>query len=165
MLDTLSSTVFLTAMSVWLGGVVFFSFFTAPVIFERLPRNQAADLISVIFPRYYNLGYVCGTLMIISGFYPVWLEPTGKMAWLSWGLAFLATALSAYAGKVVMPRVRRHRQTAASSAGTAEHPRNLSAYNRSHQLSVTLNSTVLILLITQALIYGYRVRFIVTGEG
>ncbi|MCA9319450.1 MAG: DUF4149 domain-containing protein [Planctomycetes bacterium] len=164
MLETLASSVFLMAMGVWLGGVVFFSFFTAPVIFERLPRNQAADLISVIFPRYYKLGYACGFLMIVAGLYPSWREPGLGMATLSLSFALLATICSIYAGVVVLPRVRRLRQTAASSAGTSEHSANRAAYIRWHQISVTINSAVLILLITQVLIYGYRIRFVVAGD-
>ena len=145
-------------MSIWLGGVVFFSFFTAPVIFERLPRNQASDLVSVIFPRYYNLGYACGFAMLVTGAYPIYLEPSAMNPWASWILAFLATLVSLYAGKVVMPRVRRLRLTAASSAGTYEHAANREAYNRAHQLSVTLNSVVLLLLVAQTLLFGYRVQ-------
>jgi len=164
MLETLASSVFMTAMAVWLGGVVFFSFFTAPVIFERLPRHQAADLISVIFPRYYNLGYACGILMIASGIYPVTLQPEIGLPVVTFTLAILATFISFYAGRVIMPRVRKLRQTAASSAGTPDHASNRSAYNRAHQLSVTLNSIVLVLLVTQVLLYGYRVRSIVVGD-
>ena len=72
--------------------------------------------------------------------------------------SFFATCVSLYAGRVIMPRVRRLRLTAASSAGTPEHPANREAYSRAHQLSVTLNSTVLLLLLGQAFLYGYRVR-------
>lgn len=158
MAEALTSSIFLMAMGVWLGGVVFFSFFTAPVIFERLPRNQAADVISVIFPRYYNLGYSCGFAMLLAGAYPIYLRPSSVNPWTSWGLALIATAVSLYAGRVIMPRVRRYRITAESSAGTPEHAPNREKYNRAHQLSVTLNSLVLLLLLGQALLYGYRVR-------
>ena len=161
MFETVSSAVFLVAMGVWLGGVVFFQFFTAPVIFERLPRNQAADLIAVMFPRYYRLGYVCGAMMIVAGLHPIFSSGPA-MAWLSWSLACVALAASAYAGMIVMPRVGRLRQTAASSAGSPEHSANRSAYNRAHQLSLTLNAAVLVLLIAQALVYAWRVKSIVS---
>ena len=157
MSEVLSSTVFLVAMGVWLGGVVFFSFFTAPVIFERLSRDQAADLISVLFPRYYNLGYACGSLMVLAGAWPVYLNPTGNTVGVE-VLAMAALAVSLYAGRVVMPRVRRRRHEAASSAGTPGHADARDAYGRAHQLSVALNSAVLLLLVAEALLYGYRVR-------
>lgn len=158
MAETLTSSIFLMAMGVWLGGVVFFSFFTAPVIFERLPRNTAADLISVIFPRYYNLGYSCGGAMLVAGSYPIYLDTTSINAWSSWSFALIAFMVSVYAGQVVMPRVRRLRLTAASSAGSPEHGKNRDAYEGAHQWSITLNSLVLLLLIAQTLLYGYRVK-------
>lgn len=158
MAEAISSSIFLIAMGLWLGGVVFFSFFTAPVIFERLPRNQAADVISVMFPRYYNLGYTCGFAMLIAGAYPIYLRPSSANPWMSWSLALVATIVSLYAGRVIMPRVRRFRETAESSAGTPEHAPNRARYNKAHQWSVTLNSLVLLLLLGQALLYGYRVR-------
>ncbi len=158
MAETLTSSVFLMAMGVWLGGVVFFSFFTAPVIFERLPRSTAADLISVIFPRYYTLGYSCGGAMLLSGAYPIYLDSSSINVWSSWLLALIAFVVSLYAGQVVMPRVRRLRLTASSSAGSPEHTKNREAYDSAHQWSVTLNSMVLLLLIAQTLLYGYRVK-------
>ncbi len=158
MAEFLASSIFLVAMGIWLGGVVFFSFFTAPVIFERLPRNTAADLITVIFPRYYNLGYTCGAAMLIAAAYPIYLRPYSANCWASWSLALVATVISFYAGRSVMPRVRRLRLTAASSAGSPEHGDNRRAYERAHQLSMILNSLVLLLLVIQALLYGYRVR-------
>ncbi|MCB9834386.1 MAG: DUF4149 domain-containing protein [Planctomycetes bacterium] len=153
-----ANSIFLVAMGVWLGGVVFFSFFTAPVIFERLPRNTAADLISVMFPRYYNLGYFCGSAMLVAAAYPVYLDPGSANCWATWSLALIATVIAIYAGRAVMPRVRRLRLAAASSAGSPEHGENRRAYEQAHQLSMILNSGVLLLLIAQALLYGYRVR-------
>lgn len=154
---TIASSVFLMAMGIWLGGVVFFTVFTAPVIFERLPRNQAADLISVIFPRYYNLGYFCGFLMLITGAYPIYVEPS-LATWTSWGLALIGVGVSLYAGKVIMPRVKRLRLTAQSSLGTPEHAQNRDQYNRAHQLSFSLNALVLLILLAETIFYGYRVQ-------
>ncbi|MEE9391602.1 MAG: DUF4149 domain-containing protein [Planctomycetota bacterium] len=158
-MEAFSNTIFLMALGVWLGGVVFFSFFTAPVIFERLPRNQAADLISVIFPRYYNLGYLCGLTMLIAGLVPLIRDLKLGLVWTIWILALVATSVSLYAGKVVMPRVRKLRHSAASSAGTHDNVAIREAYNRAHQLSVTLNSMVLLVLVAEILLFGYRVRF------
>ena len=157
MADLLTSSIYLIAMGVWLGGVVFFSFFTAPVISERLPRQQATELISLIFPRYYNLGYVCGSGMLLAGAYPLLSEPT-LTSWTAEVIALVATGVSLYAGRVVMPRVRRLRNMATSSAGTPEHGINSDRYNRARQLSVTLNSAVLLLLLAETLLFAIRVR-------
>lgn len=159
MAATLASIVFLTTLSVWLGGVVFFSFFTAPVVFERLPRNQAADLIQVIFPRYYRLGYVCGFSMLLAGAYFLLSAERKGLVWTSWVLALVATIVSLYAGKVVMPRVRRLRLTAASSAGSPENAANRQAYEKAHQLSVLLNTAVLLLLVVIVVLFGWEADY------
>lgn len=155
----LSSSTFLIAMGIWLGGVVFFSFFTAPVIFRRLPRAQATDLISVIFPIYYRLGYVCGGVMLIAGAYPILRERNTLPGWTAELIALLATGLSLYAGKVVMPRVSKFRNTAQSAAGTPGQAEARGRYEQAHQLSLTLNLTVFLLLLVEAGLYGWRVRF------
>src|ERR1700722_14152284 len=62
-------TIYLAALGCWLGGIVFFSFFTAPAVFTVLPRPEAGQLISTIFPRYYMLGYVVGTISLVLAIY------------------------------------------------------------------------------------------------
>jgi hypothetical protein len=158
-MEALTTATFLVALGLWMGGVVFFSFFTAPVIFGRLPRDQAADLISIIFPRYYALGYSCGALMIAAALYPLSLRPGWVGTWLILILAVAATVVSFYSGQIVMPRVRRLRASAEGSLGTADHGSNLKAYNDAHQLSVGLNTFVLAVLLAEAVLFAYRVRF------
>src|SRR5258707_12327434 len=62
-------TIYLAALGCWLGGIVFFSFFTAPAVFTVLPRPAAGQLISEIFPRYYMLGYIVGTISLVLAIY------------------------------------------------------------------------------------------------
>src|SRR5580700_10817125 len=62
-------TIYLAALGCWLGGIVFFSFFTAPAVFTVLPRPEAGQLISTIFPRYYMLGYIVGTISLVLAIY------------------------------------------------------------------------------------------------
>ena len=50
----------LLALVIWIGGVVFFSFFTAPALFSALPREMAGRATAAIFPRYYMMGGICG---------------------------------------------------------------------------------------------------------
>lgn len=158
-MDALTTAVFLVALGLWLGGVVFFSFFTAPVIFGRLPRHEAADLISVIFPRYYALGHSCGILMIAAACYPIYLEPKGYSPWVILALACAATVVSLYSGQAVFPKVRRLRLAAEGSLGTSEHAGNLKAYQDAHSLSVMLNLFVLLTLLAEAVLFAWMVRF------
>src|SRR5258705_7566840 len=96
--------VYLVALGCWLGGVVFFSFFTAPAIFGSLPVEEASKAISTIFPRYYMLGYIAGTLSLVLAIY---LTSTrdAKIWWTGATLAIaIALGLTFYAGTVILPR-------------------------------------------------------------
>lgn len=59
-MTTLIQFFYLLSLVVWIGSIIFFSFFTAPAVFKTLEREQAGELIGIIFPRYYKVGYVCG---------------------------------------------------------------------------------------------------------
>jgi uncharacterized membrane protein len=58
--------VLLLSVVVWVGGLIFFTFFVAPSIFKVLPRELAGELVSNIFPKYWALGYVAGLLSLAS---------------------------------------------------------------------------------------------------
>ena len=61
--------VYLLCIVCWLGGMIFFSIITAPVIFNVLPIADAGKVVSGIFPRYYLLGYVAGIISTILAIY------------------------------------------------------------------------------------------------
>lgn len=64
MLVHLIHFIYILGLVCWVGGIVFFSFFAAPIIFSSLDREKAGEVVGVIFPRYYFLGYVCATLTL-----------------------------------------------------------------------------------------------------
>ena len=58
--------IYLLSLVCWLGSIIFFSFFVVPVVFKTLDREKAGEIVGIIFPRYYKLGYVCGALILLS---------------------------------------------------------------------------------------------------
>src|SRR3990170_7200570 len=56
----------LMSLSIWVGSVVFFSFFAAPSIFKKLPREAAGDVVGDIFPKYSAVGYACGAILLVT---------------------------------------------------------------------------------------------------
>ncbi len=61
----------LSSLVVWVGMIVFFSFFAAPAIFRVLPRETAGEVVGEIFPKYWLVGYISSvaalaTLIILS---------------------------------------------------------------------------------------------------
>ncbi len=62
-------SIYLIALACWLGGIVFFSFFTTRIVFASLPRAEAGVAIRALFPQYYMLGYVAGAVSLVLAIY------------------------------------------------------------------------------------------------
>jgi len=135
--------IYLLALVCWLGSVIFFSFFTAPVVFTVLARPDAGKVVSVIFPRYYVLGYVAGGLAFIIAIYLLVASGGPRAWWLASVLTIgLALGCTIYAGIVVRPRVDSIRSV---SEEANPDPATKAEFDHLHHLSVMLNSSVLLL--------------------
>ena len=139
---TIVLTIYLAALGCWLGGIVFFSFFTAPAVFTVLPRPEAGALISTIFPRYYMLGYIVGTISLVLAIY--FTAARGPRIW--WGFSTIVNAialgLTFYAGTVILPRADAIRTV--NEAANPD-PTVKAEFDRLHHTSVILNGAVLLL--------------------
>jgi hypothetical protein len=135
-------SIYLAALGCWFGGIIFFSFFTAPAVFTVLPRHEAGQLISVIFPRYYLLGYIAGTVSLALAIY--FTTVSASRMW--WGITTLALAIglgiTVYAGTVILPRADALRPVAEDPNPDAARK---AEFDRLHHMSVILNGTVLLL--------------------
>ncbi len=135
-------TIYLAALGCWLGGIVFFSFFTAPAVFTILPRHEAGQLISAIFPRYYLLGYIVGTISLVLAIY--FTAVRGPRVW--WGGTTVALAIALgitfYAGTVILPRADALRAVTEDPNPDAARK---AEFDKLHRTSVILNGTVLLL--------------------
>jgi Domain of unknown function (DUF4149) len=135
--------IYLLALVCWLGGVIFFSFFTAPVVFTVLERPDAGKVVSVIFPRYYILGYVAGGLALIIAIYLLAAGRGPRLWWLASVIALgIALACTVYAGTVVRPRVDAIRTV---SEEVNPDPATKAEFDNLHRLSVRLNGAVFLL--------------------
>ena len=133
---------YLVSVPCWLGGIVFFSFFTAPAVFTQLPIPEAGKVVGAIFPRYYLLGYIAGLIAFsLSAYFVVTRDARG---WWSMTAILLAIALGVtfYAGMVVRPAVVAIRSV---SEEQNPDPVRKAEFDRLHQLSVYLNGAVLLL--------------------
>lgn len=131
---------YLLAMVCWLGAVIFFSFFTAPAVFTRLPIAEAGKVISTIFPRYYLLGYVAGAIALLIAIY---MAVAARGWWLLCVVTIaLALGCTLYAGMVIRPRVDAIRSVAEEQNPD---PARKAEFDRLHHLSVVLNGAVLLL--------------------
>lgn len=135
-------SIYLAALGCWLGGIVFFSFFTAPAIFTHLPAAEAGHVISAIFPRYYMLGYVAGTASaILAVYFTAVREP--RMWWGATTLVLaIALGITFYAGTVILPRADAIRSVTEEPNPDAARK---AEFDRLHRMSVFLNGAVLLL--------------------
>jgi uncharacterized membrane protein len=132
---------YLVALIVWVGEVVFFSFVVAPSLFQVFPAGDAGRAVGAIFPTYYRIGYVCGAVLLIAG--AVLPGAAGSRLWWSVNSLLVAVMLGAtlYAGLVIQPRATALRPQIhdASAPQTVK-----DEFSRLHRLAVMLNGVVLL---------------------
>lgn len=133
---------YLIALAVWLGTIVFFSFFVAPTVFRTLSPDEAGRLVAGIFPHYYGVGYVCGVLLLVTSV-GLWRSASSSAAtWVvSTGLAAVMLVLTLYAGLVLQPRAHALREQlhgpSAESSVKVE-------FDQLHRRAVQMNAAVLV---------------------
>ena len=131
-LRSMGRFIFVTAVAVWLGTVVSFSFVILPAIHAVL-GDQASTLLNRLFPRYYVVGIICGLIALAA----VSLAPSNPalLAGDRLRLAFpvvVSLVCTVVAQRVFLPRLAERAQ---------------SPNERLHRLSVMLNTTVLAMLV------------------
>lgn len=139
---------FLLAMVCWLGGMLFFTGVTTPVVFKLLPLAEAGKLVAGLFTYYYLLGYVAGPISVALAIY--FAAAHSPRLW--WSLSALALAvalaLMVYAGAIVRPQVAAIRTVVEEQNPD---PARLAEFHRLHKLSVMLNVGAMVLNLTALL--------------
>jgi len=136
---------YLLALGVWLGAIVFFSFVGAPAVFRAFPEGEralAGRVIGGIFPGYYRLGYGCGAVLVVTS---VALWVVSRESSLTWGASALLAAImlsaSLYAGMAIQPRASELRPRLHEPEIAAEAK---DEFDRLHRLAVQLNVVSLV---------------------
>lgn len=146
---------YLIALIVWLGEIVFFSFVVAPAMFRTFPTADAGRAVGAVFPLYYRLGYVCGGALVLTSLFLL----GGSIARGWWSvnalLAAIMLAATLYAGVVVQPRAAELRL---QIHDTAAPPAVKEEFDRLHRLAVQLNGAVLLCGIVVSIITATALR-------
>ena len=132
---------YLMALIVWLGELVFFSFVVAPKLFGAFPVEEAGRAVGAIFPIYYRVGYGCGVVLLGGSL--LFLRSVDLRTWWGVNAAVVAVMLAAtlYAGLRILPRATALRP----QIHAADAPQSVKdEFSRLHRLSVQLNGVVLL---------------------
>jgi len=149
-------SLYLIALTAWVGAILFFSFGVAPIIFRVLGAESAAKFVRALFPRYYAWGVisaavampclVCGPLA-----YP---GLRGPMVGVQALMILIDLGVMIYCGHSLTPAINAARDAGPEQAGR---------FDRLHRRSVRLNGVAL--LIGLALLVGFATRRPARGEG
>lgn len=130
----------LAAISVWIGGIVFFSLAVAPSLFRTLGPHTAGRALRQIFPRYYLIGIACGVILMAVTAARGWLWHWNRLTSILLGVLAFMTGINLLARQAIVPML-----DAAREAGRKRQ------FARLHRLSLLLNTMVLLM----ALVYLY----------
>lgn len=139
--------VYLVSLALWVGSIIFFSFFIAPTVFKVLKPEDAARLQRALFPKYYLVGIACAGIGIVCVGLLLAERTFGKWPGvLSLLLLAVMGATDFWLRQSVVPHMAeiREQRAAAMTAGK-EPPAEVEAEWKSlHRLSVQLNGAVLL---------------------
>jgi hypothetical protein len=145
---------YLLALSVWLGTVVFMSLVVAPTLFLSLPVEEAGRAVSALFPIYYRVGAGSGVVLLLTAL--TLRRVTRRSPWtLVSVLAATMLTATVYAGLVVQPRAQALRL----QLHQVDVPDRVKAeFDDLHHRAVQLNGAVLVGGLAIAVITGVTLR-------
>jgi Domain of unknown function (DUF4149) len=134
---SLFDSVYLVALTAWVGSILFFSFGVAPIIFGVLGEQTGGKFVRALFPRYYLWGAIAGAIAL-----PAFVarplcyhEFRGPLVGVQ-AMVILAGILSMlYGGNSLTPAINEARDAGASGQ---------KRFEQLHRRAVRLNGLVLV---------------------
>ena len=132
--------------------------FAAPSIFKILSREQAGNVVSDIFPKYYLVSYACGAVALISSIILIYLGNHISTLTNTIKLTALVVmiGLAVYAGEIVTPET--HKVRTEMRAAQKDSPKYLEIrkeFGHLHRKSAILNSAIFIFGVALVFINAY----------
>ncbi len=149
------------SLTFWIGSIFFLSTIAAPSLFKILTREQAGNVVSDIFPKYYLVSYVCGAVALVSSVILIhqWGSFSSTSNVIKLAALFLMLGLAVYAGEINRPEAHKVRTEMRSvQEGSTEYQKIHKEFSRLHRSSVILNSAIFILGIALVLLSAYTNR-------
>jgi len=116
---TLFDSVYLAALSAWIGSALFFTFGVAPILFKMVSGEPGVKLVRAIFPRYYLGGAISGAVALpafVAG--PLcFREYRGVLVGVQALAIIFGILLMLYGGNSLTPAICEAQAAGASSPG------------------------------------------------
>jgi hypothetical protein len=145
----LFDSIYLAALSIWIGSAVFMVFGLAPVLLRAIDSESASKLARVIFPRYYAAGAIAGAIALpsfVAG--PLcYSEYRGAMVAVQALAIIFGILLMLYGANSIVPAIGGREGGAGPGPLRAAH---------SHRQAVGLN--VIVMLVAFSLVIAYVLR-------
>jgi len=149
------------SLTFWVGSIFFFSMFAAPSIFKILTREQAGNVVSDIFPKYYMVSYICGAVAIASSIVIIyfWNSFSYTSNILRLAALFVMLGLAVYAGEINRPEAHKVRtETRSFQEDSPEFMEIRKEFGRLHRISAAANGAIFILGIALVFLSAYTNR-------
>jgi len=154
-MQALVKWLYLAALIVWVGEIVFFSFVVAPSIFRTFAAPDAGRAVGAIFPAYYRIGYACGAVLVVTAML-LFAGASTRTGWAVNGLlAVVMLSATLYAGLVIQPRASALRPQIHEASAPPEFKEE---FDRLHRRAVQLNGGVLVCGVIVSIITAAALR-------
>lgn len=142
----------------WYGTLLYFTFIQAPILFKTLPRQLFGEVQSHLFPAYYWISYICGSLLVVTYHLLHPLKNYISQDCVKMTALCLMLLFSLGQGLWIGPKVaalRVERQAAEDSKDQAKMESLSKEFRKAHGISSLFN-LVVILSGTVYLVYWFR---------
>lgn len=159
---TLTNFTFLFALTVWGGMVVFFTFFTTPVVFAELDRDTAARLLGALFPRFFQIQLVCIVVALAVAIGRLAFgAPPRRLALAAIALLGVALLIGLYNTFALLPELAAAQARVGSFVSTAKDDPARVAYGALHGRAMILNGLAALLGGTTLALVAFEPRLLV----
>ena len=149
------------SLTFWIGSIFFFSMFAAPSIFKILTREQAGNVVTDIFPKYYMVSYICGVVALISSIALIyfWSTFSSTNSIIKIAVLLMMLGLAVYAGEVNRPEAHKVRtEMRCFQEGSQEYKEIHKDFRHLHRIAAVTNGAIFILGIALVFLSAYTNR-------
>jgi hypothetical protein len=125
------------SIALWIGGAALFTFILTPTLFRALSRDQAGQIVGLLFPGYFRSGLACGIIALACR---IIMRSSGMLPAI---IIAVMLALTSFQAFYIEPRAADLKRRIPSFETTPrEHPLR-QEFSKLHGISAVCNLTVL----------------------